>query len=78
METSIKAANRHPETFICDECGTTKHQDQTTTQPALFAVVDAFCKAMAASGVDPVEDSNDPIEALFNRALKIRAKVLEG
>ena len=35
MDTSIKAAlaaNKHPETFICDTCGTTKHQDQTTTQ----------------------------------------------
>ena len=35
MDTSIKEifeANKHPETFVCDVCGTTKHQDQTTTQ----------------------------------------------
>ena len=46
--------------------------------PALFNAVEAICYALAASGVDSVEDSNDPLESLFYRAAEIRMKVVEG
>lgn len=46
--------------------------------PALFEVVERLCYALAASGVEPVEDSNDPLEYLFHRAATVRLSVVTG
>lgn len=42
--------------------------------PDMFLITDAFIKAMRLSGVDPVKDSNDPMESLLWNALQARAK----
>lgn len=46
--------------------------------PTLFDVVERLCYALAASGVEPVRDSNDPIESLFYQAAEIRMKIVAG
>ena len=46
--------------------------------PALFDVVERLCYALAASGVVPIHDSNDPVESLFYQAAEIRMKIVAG
>lgn len=46
--------------------------------PALFEVVERFCYALAASGVEPVKDSNDPVESLFHQAAELRIQIVGG
>lgn len=44
--------------------------------PALFDVVERLCYALAASGVEPVQKSNDPVESLFYQASELRMQIV--
>ena len=59
MDISIEEileVNKQPETFVCDVCGTTKHQDQTTTQRKGWPI----CHQMTMKGHNRTADDEGP------------------
>jgi len=63
-------------TYICHGVQNGANRRLIAASPVLLNVVERLCYALAASGVEPVKDSNDPIEALFYDAAEIRMMVV--